>query len=186
MSRSGANGLEGYAWQAPRDFGSCPTVEGVRVAQATDPALALPGDVAVTPESAPALDFLVDLPAAGDYAVFVCGCAPDYGTEPVTSLGDANDAVYVGLNGLPVLSPKSSAPLAITGFDASEGFTWQNRWRDDLSGFSGDIVLAVAEAGTQQVNLWMAEDGLLVHSLALAPAADAGVRGLIAGEVCAP
>ena len=104
----------------------------------------------------------------------------------MTSLGDANDAVYVGLNGVPVLSSESGAPLAITGFDASEGFTWQNRWRDDLSGFSGDIMLTVAEAGTQQVNLWMAEDGLLVHSLALVPVADAGVSGPIAGEVCAP
>ena len=60
MSRSGANGLEGYAWQAPLDFGNCPMVEGALVAQATDPALALPGDVAATPDSAPALDFLVE------------------------------------------------------------------------------------------------------------------------------
>ena len=73
------------------------------------------------------------------------------------------------MNGASLLLPESDLPAPLTGFAATQEFTWRNTWIDEMSGATGPARFIVENAGPQSIELSMAEDGLLVYSLALAP-----------------
>ena len=158
----------GYAWLAPGDYGACPVVADVLVARPVDDTRSLLDDAAAAQvEDAAGLAFRVDFATAGDYTVYVCGCAPEYTGEDRQSPRDANDTLFVGLDGAPAVLEDGSTAAALSGFADAEGFTWQNAWLDASTGAVAPVVVRVEEPGVSTVNLWMAEDGLLVHSVKL-------------------
>jgi hypothetical protein len=182
-ARSGSGPWSGYAWSAPLDFGACP-VSGEAIAaqpitgEAGQAAGAETGaEVGVgapsDPTSAPALEFEVPVPAPGDYAVAVCGCAPQL-------MG----SVFAGVNDTPLAVAGIGQPLAISGFGAWPGYTWQNSWVDPASGSSGIVSFVAPEAGTQRITLWMGESGLIVYALRLMPLAQA--EGEPPAQACGP
>lgn len=186
----GSGALEGYAWLAPQSFGTCPPSANALAAQPAglDGRTLFEEARAAEVGGAPMLEYAVDLPAPGDYVVAVCGCAPqlaqadlqdgiDEGDgERLLSTPGNNAGVYVGFNGAPIAADVNGAPLAISGFTDQAGFTWQNRWSDPAAGTSGATTFTATEAGPNQVNLWMADDGLIVYSLRITPLAETDVE----------
>jgi hypothetical protein len=199
-STPGSGSLEGYAWLTPVSFGACPPTADALAAQPNgqDGSSLLDEGLALEIGNAPMLEYVVNLPAPGDYVVSVCGCAPQLAQADLHS-GDAdqeagsgatsaaanNAAIYVGFNGAAVAVDANGAPLPVGGFAEQAGFTWQNRWRDPLAGTSGAVTLTAPEAGPHQVNLWMAADGLIVYSLRIAPLAEADIEAGTAAA-CGP
>jgi hypothetical protein len=199
-STPGSGSLEGYAWLTPVSFGACPPTADALAAQPNgqDGSSLLDEGLALEIGNAPMLEYVVNLPAPGDYVVSVCGCAPQLAQADLHS-GDAdqeagsgatsaaanNAAIYVGFNGAAVAVDANGAPLPVGGFAEQAGFTWQNRWRDPLAGTSGAVTLTAPEAGPHQVNLWMAADGLIVYSLRVAPLAEADIEAGTAAA-CGP
>ncbi len=135
-------------------------------------------------------------PAAGDYAVAVCGCAPQLTVDEVAgspapggdvaSSAENNASIYVGINGGPAAMDGLGQILPISGFAAAPGYTWQNRWLDPATGTTGAVTVSAAEPGAQTIHLWMADDGLIVYSLRLTPLALANVEPGTPPEACGP
>ena len=180
---SGAGELEMYRWQAPEDDGSCPAIADVLTARPSGATALVSDTVASSADSAPMLAFEADFAAAGDYAVYVCGCAPEYSGDVGSSPRANNDSVYVGSNGVAAASGENSN-LPITGFAGADGFVWQTNWLDEASGTTGATVVPIGASGPNQINLWMAEDGLLVRSLRLIPVESLAGSAPAAGENC--
>jgi len=179
-SLPGTDALAGYTWQPPVDFGDCPVVSNALTAAPLDANWSLLDDVvAETPVNAPALGFDVDL-AAGDYALLVCGCAPTYADADRVSPPERNQALFVGIDGVPILNA-DAAPLLLTGFAAQPGFIWQAQPTAD----GAPALFTVSEAGVRSVELWMADDGLLVSALRVVPAVGLAEAAATIGQVCA-
>ena len=188
-STAGSGDLAGYAWLTPTAFGSCPTSADALAAQTdglSGGALWQGGRV-LEIAAAPALEYDVDLPAAGDYVLSVCGCAPQASAaaEGLAAAAENNAAIYVGVNGAPLASDALGAPLPISGFAAQPGFTWQNRWQDQAAGLAGAATFTASAAGLHQVNLWMADDGLIVYALRVTPLAETDVDSGLP-QTCGP
>ena len=132
------------------------------------------------PTGAPALRFDVEV-AAGDYALLVCGCAPTYSDGERVSPPAANQALFAGVDGVTILAD-DGAPALLGGFAAAPGFTWQPL---PASADGVPARLSIADTGTRSIDLWMADDGVLVQAVSLVPAAelDAGLAPL--GQLCA-
>jgi hypothetical protein len=171
----GSDALAAYAWQPPLDFGDCPVVSNVLTPASLDASLL---DDAVTEDlvSAPALGFDVEL-AASDYALLVCGCAPTYADADRTSPPERNQAIFAGIDDVTILAD-DGAPVALSGFAAQPGFTWQPQ--PDTDG--APALFTIPEAGVHSIDLWMADDGLLVQAVGIAPASRLGE---MIGQVCA-
>jgi hypothetical protein len=195
-STEGSGLLAGYAWLTPVSFGSCPPAADALAAQPAglDGATLQQEGRALDLGSAPMLEYDVDLPQAGDYVVSVCGCAPDLtqadllgadAGSAAASTAVHNASVYVGVNGASLANDVNGQPLAVGGFAEQAGFSWQNRWSDPAAGISGAVTFSAAEAGLHQVNLWMADDGLIVYSLRVTPLAEANVEAG-AAAACGP
>jgi hypothetical protein len=197
-STPGSSSLDGYAWQVPTAFGTCPSTPNALVARPSGlDARTLADEArAVDWANAPTLDYTVDLPAAGDYVVAVCGCAPQLTADEVAgspapggdvaSSAENNASIYVGVNGGPAAVDGLGQILPISGFAAAQGYTWQSRWLDAATGTTGAVTVNAAEPGTQTIHLWMADDGLIVYSLRLTPLALANVEPGAAPEACGP
>ncbi len=184
-AREASGDLAGYAWLPPADPGGCPVVPDMLAAQPADGETTLLADAGATVETAPALEFAVDLPTAGEWAVAICGCAPLYMNEDGdVSLPDENDSVFVGLDGAPTVAADALTPAAVTGYADYAGFTWQSEWLD-ADGNPVPALVTAPEAGPHTVQLWMAEDGLIVYSLRLTPLA-AIENGVAPGAACGP
>jgi hypothetical protein len=193
----GSGPLEGYAWLAPAAFGTCPSTPDALVARPAGlDERTLAGEArAVDAASAPGLEYSVALPAAGDYVVAVCGCAPQLtagelnggpaGGDVLSSAAN-NASVYVGVNGLAAATDGAGQMLPIGGFAASPGYTWQDRWLDPTLSSSGAVTLRAAEPGVQTIQLWMADDGLIVYGLRLTPLAQANVEPGAVAAACGP
>jgi hypothetical protein len=180
---SGSGPWSGYTWTTPVDFGVCPASDQAMVAQLSTgdsgqttgsetgavAEAGAPGDLA----SVPALEFEVSVPAPGDYAVTVCGCAPQ-----------VVGSVLAGANGNPLTVAGIGQPLAISGFGNRPGYTWQNGWVDPASGSSGIVSFVAPGAGRQRITLWMGESGLIVDALRLTPLVQA--EGEPSGQPCGP
>lgn len=176
----GSDALAGYAWQSPFDFGDCPVVDGAMTPAPLDGAASLLDDVMTNdPAGAPGLAFDVDL-AAGDYALVVCGCAPTYREGERTSAPASNQAIFAGLDGVTFLSDGEEA-VPLVGFAAAPGFTWQMLTAAD----DAPMLINVSDAGVHTVNLWMADDGVIVHALKVVPAARLEEAASTVGQVCA-
>ena len=177
----GSDALAAFAWLPPVDFGDCPVVSDALALAPLDAAASLFDEAtAAEPTGAPALSFDVEL-AAGDYALLVCGCAPTYSDAERVSLPATNQALFAGVDGVTILTDEG-APALLSGFAAFPGFTWQT----PLASPDGAAArLTVAETGTRSVDLWMADDGVLVQAVSIVPAAqfDAGLALL--GQACA-
>jgi hypothetical protein len=191
----GSGVFEGYAWLMPLAFGTCPVTADALAAQPSglDGRTLLDEAAALDTSGAPGLEYVVDLPAAGDYVVAVCGCAPELTSADLNApVGDlvsgagANASIYVGLNGAPAARDGSGQVLPITGFADTPGYSWQSRWRDPLAGASGAVTISVPEPGSQTINLWMADDGLIVYSLRLTPLAQANIEPDAPVAACGP
>ncbi|MBK8048490.1 MAG: cadherin-like domain-containing protein [Anaerolineales bacterium] len=181
-AQRGAGELESYEWMAPADYDSCPVIPDILTAQPADGIRTLLDDaVAGSVELAPMLTYAIEAPAPGTYTLNICGCAPAYASETQSSPRDRNDAVYVGLDGAP-FRPNGDTPAVLTGFASGDGFTWQSSWED--AGATGmPVEFELADAGPHTINLWMADDGLLVHSLQLTPVGASD--GPPSGSTCA-
>jgi hypothetical protein len=180
----GVDALAGYTWAAPDDFGDCPVVDGALTPRASDPALPLFAEAtATTVGGGPLLQVTLDAPAPGDYALYICGCAPTYSGGDLVSPALANDSVYVAVNGAPLLPPGSEVAMPVAGFGETADFTWRNTWRDEMTGVTGPARFTFDAGGPQTVELSMAEDGLLVYSVVLAPVDGAQLAN---GEGCTP
>ncbi len=109
--------------------------------------------------------------------------------RPPTAAGDLgspalnNDSVYVAVNGAPLLPPDSAVAAPVAGFGETADFTWRNTWRDEMTGETGLARFTFVAGGPQMVELSMAEDGLLVYSVVLAPVDGAQP---VNGESCLP
>jgi len=173
----GSDALAGYAWQPPVDFGDCPVVDDVLTPAPGDGSATLLDDaVADNPTGAPSLGFEVEL-AAGDYVLLVCGCAPNLTDADRTSPSDRNQALFASLDGVTILAD-DGAPVALSGFAGQLGFTWQAQ----LNGVDGaPAVFSMSEAGVRGIDLWMADDGVLVHAVSVVPASRAGE---MIGQAC--
>ncbi len=197
----GSGPLEGYSWGRPLAFGDCPVTPDALAAQSSDAdgAASAQDARALAIAGAPELEYSVNLPAAGEYVLSVCGCAPQLtlpegtgeGTEEVA--GDApagaaenNATVYAGFNGAPAVVDATGQMLAIGGFDGWSGYTWQSRWVDPAAGESGAVTLQAAEPGVQRIQLWMADDGLIVYSLRVAALGQADVEPGADAAACGP
>ena len=197
-STPGSGPLDGYAWQVPTAFGTCPSTPDALVARPSGLDARTLADEGHAPDwaSTPGLDYTVALPAAGDYTVAVCGCAPQLtadevagGAAPggdVASGAENNASIYVGVNGGPAVVDGLGQILPISGFAAAPGYTWQNRWLDSATGTTGAVTINAAEPGAQTIHLWMADDGLIVHSLRLTPLALSNVEPEAPPEACGP
>ena len=197
-STPGSGPLDGYAWQVPTAFGTCPNTPDALIARPSGLDTRTLADEGHAPDwaSTPGLDYTVDLPAAGDYTVAVCGCAPQLtadevagGAAPggdVASGAENNASIYVGVNGGPAVVDGLGQILPISGFAAAPGYTWQNRWLDSATGTTGAVTISAAEPGAQTIHLWMADDGLIVYSLRLTPLALANVEPGAPPEACGP
>lgn len=180
----GSGTLAGYVWQTPADFGTCPSV-----ADALSPQPGLEGSssfaeaTATDRVEAPALTFDLDVAAADDYVVFVCGCAPAYPGEDGESSPENNDAVLVAV--APVAGESDAMPpVLVEGFAAVAGFNWQTGAAgaaEDASVAPG--IVTIPEVGAHRLRLEMVEDGVIVHQIALVPLAQADQMG--AGAPCA-
>jgi hypothetical protein len=180
----GSGTLAGYVWQTPADFGTCPPV-----ADALSPQPGLEGSsvfaeaTAIDRTEAPALTFDLDVAAADDYVVFVCGCAPTYSGEGGASSPSNNDAVLVAV--APMAGETDAMPpVLVEGFAAAAGFNWQTGAADaaeDESAAPG--IVTIPEAGAYRLRLEMVEDEVIVHQIALAPLAQADQ--MVAGASCA-
>jgi hypothetical protein len=179
----GSDALAGYVWAPPDDFGDCPVVDGALTPRSSDSALPLFAEATATMAGGgPLLQVTVDALAPGEYDLFICGCAPTYTSADQASAALANDSVYAAVNGAPILLPDGAVAAPIAGFAETSGFTWRNTWVDEMTGASGPARVTVAAGGPQVVELSMAEDGLLIYSVALAPV---DAEEPVNGAVCA-
>ncbi len=196
-STAGSGPLDGYAWLAPTAFGTCPPAPDALVARPPgSDERTLAGEArAADWVSAPGLAYNVELPEAGDYVVSVCGCAPQLTADElaggpvggdVVSNADNNSSVYVGFNGVAAASDGLGLMLPIGGFAAWPGYTWQDRWLDAAAGTTGAVTVSAGEPGVQTINLWMADDGLIVYGLRVTPLAQANVEPGAAAPACGP
>jgi hypothetical protein len=197
-STSGSGPLDGYSWQLPTAFGTCASTPNALVARPSgvDGSMLADEGRAADWASTPGLEYTVDLPAAGDYVIAVCGCAPQLtvdevagGSTPggdVASSPENNASIYVGVNGGPAASDGLGQILPISGFATAQGYTWQDRWLDPATGTTGAVTMSAAEPGVQTIHLWMADDGLIVYGLRLTPLTLANVEPGAAAEACGP
>jgi len=170
-----------YAWQTPVDVGDCPNVAAVLTPASLSADASLLDDAAVSNlADAPSLGFDVAL-AAGDYALLVCGCAPTYADAERVSFPVSNQALFAGIDGVTLLADDGT-PVPLSGFAAAPGFTWQ-ALLDDAA--SSPALLSVAEDGLHSVDLWMADDGVLVSAVAVVPTAKLDELAATVGQVCA-
>jgi len=161
----GQEGLA-YAWQVPPPYEGCPSApDALTPAPLTEDASLLDDLFLEAPAQGPGLLFTVTLPA-GDYALLVCGCAPTYTIDDRASLPVNNQALYAEIDGD---SPRSEEGkvLPLTGFAESNDFVWRPL---AMLGASNAPFLVSLDEGEHLVTLWMADDGLLVHSIRLMPA----------------
>jgi hypothetical protein len=173
-----------YTWAPPDDFGDCPVVDGALAARSLSPDLTLFAEATATVVGdGPRLQVTVDAPTPGEYRVAICGCAPTYTGSEQSSPALANDSVYVTVNGAPLLPPAGAVAVPIVGFADAPGFTWQSTWRDEMTGATGPAAFPLDTAGPQSIELSMAEDGLLIYSVALTPVDDAQ---MLDGAACTP
>jgi hypothetical protein len=194
----GTGSLEGYAWLPPQSFGSCPVAPDALTPQPAGlEGRTLADEARATdPMGAPSLEYTVAFSAPGDYVVAVCGCAPQLTAEELAggelaggefvSTAPNNGAVFVGLNGAPVVIDGAGQVLPLSGFGDWPGFTWQDRWRDPAGGSSGAVTISIAEEGAQTLQLWMADDGLIVYGLRVTPLAEANVEPGATPALCGP
>ena len=129
------------------------------------------------------LQVALDAPAPGEYALYICGCAPTYSTGDLGSPALNNDSVYVAVNGAPLLLPGSEVAVPVAGFGETADFIWRIIWRDEMTGETGPARFTFNAGGPQMIELSMAEDGLLVYSVVLAPVDGAEP---VNGESCTP
>jgi hypothetical protein len=180
----GVAGWVDYTWAPPDDYGDCPVVEGALAARSLSPDLPLFVEATATAVGeGPRLQVMVDAPAPGEYRIAICGCAPTYTGSEQSSPALANDSVYITVNGAPLLTPAGAIAAPIVGFADAPGFTWQSTWRDEMTGDTGPAAFLVDTVGPQSIELSMAEDGLLIYSVALTPVDGAQ---MLDGAVCAP
>lgn len=176
----GSDSLTGFAWQPPVDFGGCPVVDDVLTPAPLDSSLSLLDDVvAATPAGAPTLGFDVELPA-GDYVLLVCGCAPAFADSDRTSPPERNQALFAGIDGVTILTD-DGAPAPLSGFATQPGFTWQAQLN---SAKEAPAIFSMGD-GAHNIDLWMADDGVLVHAVGLTPsdrASDLIGQACVGGE----
>ena len=161
----GQEGLA-YAWQVPPPYEGCPSApDALTPAPLTEDASLLDDLFLEAPAQGPGLLFTVTLPA-GDYALLVCGCAPTYTIDDRASLPVNNQALYAEIDGD---SPRSEEGkvLPLTGFAEANDFVWRPL---AMVGAGNAPFLVSLDEGEHLVTLWMADDGLLVHSIRLMPA----------------
>jgi hypothetical protein len=177
----GSAAFSAYVWQTPVEIGDCPNVAAVMAPASLSADASLFDDAAASNlADAPSLGFDVEL-AAGDYALLVCGCAPTYADAERISLPVFNQALFAGIDGVTLLTD-DGAPVPLSGFAASPGFTWQ-ALLDDAA--SSPAILSVAGDGLHSVDLWMADDGVLVSAVAVVPAVSLDELSTMVGQVCA-
>ena len=74
----------------------------------------------------------------------------------------------------------------MTGVGETADFTWRNTWIDEMTGETGPARFTFDAGGAQLVELSMAEDGLLVYSMMLAPVDGPASQQLLNGSSCTP
>ena len=169
-----------HAWQSPPPYTGCPVVAGALTPAPLAGAL-LDDTQYDTPTSAPVLRFETELPA-GDYALLVCGCAPTYSSDEGASLPASNQALFAGVDGIAHLSPAGDAVM-LTGFAQSTDFTWQPLLASEVD--PTPAIITVPDDGMHTVDLWMADDGVIVTAIKLAPAANLDEVQTTIGQSCA-
>jgi hypothetical protein len=178
---AGQEGLA-YAWQVPPPYEGCPSApDALTPAPLTEDASLLDDLFLEAPAQGPGLLFTVVLPA-GDYVLMVCGCAPTYNINDRASLPVNNQAVYAEIDGDSPRSEEGKA-LPLTGFAESNDFVWRPL---SMVSASNAPFLVSLDAGEHIVTLWMADDGLLVHSIRLMPVAALIEAQMSAVERCMP
>ena len=184
LSVSGVGVWDGYAWQAPVDFGDCPTAVGVRTPVLLDTGVdSFAESVVSEPADAPRLRIVAELPV-GDYALFVCGCAPTYRDGARTSVSATNQALFAGIDGVVHLG-EDGVPVPVSGFADHPGFTWQALPATSADS-EGPALIAVSVEGVHSVDLWMADDGVLISGVKLVPVAALADAAAGDGQVCTP
>ncbi|MCB0041984.1 MAG: hypothetical protein KDE23_20010, partial [Caldilinea sp.] len=177
LSVPGLDAWANYGWQAPVDFGDCPAGVDARTPASLDGDL-FADTFAADPAGAPRLSFAADL-LPGEYALLVCGCAPAYGDGERTSAPAGNQALFAGIDGVAFLD-EAGIPAQVTGFADTPGFTWQA-----LSALEGGpALITVPEEGASSVDLWMADDGVLVSGVRVVPVAALADAVASTGQAC--
>ena len=121
--------------------------------------------------------------------VFVCGCAPELTAEDGrTSAPASNASVFVGLNGVPATSTNAETGTALgtplTGFAGATGFTWQSQSTDPAA--PTPVTVTVTDTESNQLNLWMADDSLIISAIKLVPVETLAAEGTVSGAACLP
>ncbi|GIV70516.1 Ig-like domain-containing protein [Caldilinea sp.] len=177
----GQEGLA-YAWKTPPPYEGCPPVQDALTPAPLDEGASLLDDLTLdAPTLGPGLLFEVALPA-GDYALLVCGCAPTYAAGERVSPPVNNQAVFGEVDNLSPRSEEDKA-IPIAGFAGANDFVW--RPLPAASGGDAPFLFSLDE-GVHTLALWMADDGLLVHSVWLTPAAALAESPELTAERCAP
>ena len=127
----------------------------------------------------PRLSFAAELPP-GEYALLVCGCAPAYSDGERTSAPADNQALFAGIDGVAYLD-ETGVPASISGFAGVPGFTWQVL---AAAGDGAPSLITVPEEGARSVDLWMADDGVLVSGVRVIPAAALADATVNVGQGC--
>jgi hypothetical protein len=183
VSTAQATSLPGKhaAWQTPPASEGCPLVKGVLTPASLAEGASLLDDVLFDePEQAPRLRFAADL-TAGDYHLFVCGCAPGYSDGERSSQPVNNQALFAGVDGIVHLAPDEK-PIILTGFADFSGFTWQPLTADNDD--DTPALITVAADGLHTVDLWMSHDGVLVSAVKLTSAANKDELQAAVGQLC--
>ena len=141
---------------------------------------AIASNLAADPAGAPRLSFAADLPA-GEYSLLVCACAPAYNDGERASPAADNQALFAGIDGVVYLDA-AGLPAPVTGFAEMPGFTWQALPAAAPDG--SPALLTVPEAGARSVDLWMADDGVLVSGVQVVPAAALADVAAMLGQTC--
>jgi hypothetical protein len=171
-----------YVWQAPPPYDGCPIgIDALTPAPLTEVGALFDDGRYDDPSLAPVLRFDTEL-TAGDYALLVCGCAPLYSNDERASPAVNNQAIFAGVDGVVHLSPTGDA-VKLTGFAEFADFTWQPLRVSQES--EAPAIITVAEDGMHTVDLWMADDGVLVTAVRVIPAADFDELQSAVGQSCA-
>ncbi|MCS6826401.1 MAG: Ig-like domain-containing protein, partial [Caldilinea sp.] len=171
-----------YAWQAPPPYEGCPPVQDALTPAPLGEDASLFDDLTLdAPALGPGLLFEVELPA-GDYVLSVCGCAPTYADGDRISLAVNNQAVFGEVDNLSPRSEDGKA-IPIAGFAGASDFVWRPLPK---AGGSDVPFLFTLDEGVHTVALWMADDGLLVHSVKLTPATALTETQALITESCTP
>lgn len=183
LSVPGMDAWADYGWQAPVDLGDCPANADARTPAPLAAGVDLFADgVASDPATAPLLTIAAELPV-GDYALLVCGCAPTYSDGERTSMPATNQALFAGIDGIVYLG-EAGIPVPVSGFADRPGFTWQML----PAAFAGDgnpALVTVSAEGTHSVDVWMADDGVLISAVRVVPAAALADATASVGQACA-